>query len=104
MTTNSFNGITLVHPDCNEWHLMWSALGEHKANRTLSQPTVAEHFGEVWQYMETREVRMFGFRKVYFHFFRHRMHPTGGVNYCIRLPASQGFDSATLTTGFTCGV
>lgn len=104
MTTNSCNGITLVHPDCNEWHRMWNALGEHKANRTLSQPIVAEHFGEVWQYMETREVRMFGFRKVYFHFFRHRMHPTGGVNYSIRLPASQEFDSAMLTTGFTCGV
>ncbi|EBO7535886.1 hypothetical protein AB6S14_002420 [Salmonella enterica] len=101
MTTNTFNGITLVQRDSDEWHLMWSALGEHKANRTLSQPAVAEHFGEAWEYMETREVRTFGFRKGYFHFFRHRMHPTGGVNFCIRLPASQGFDSAMLAVGFT---
>ncbi|EJY1431382.1 hypothetical protein OFS85_003802 [Salmonella enterica] len=101
MTTDVFNGITLVRRDSDEWHLMWSALGEHKANRTLSQPAVAEHFGEAWEYMETREVRTFGFRKGYFHFFRHRMHPTGGVNFCIRLPASQGFDSAMLAAGFT---
>ncbi|EIK1793024.1 hypothetical protein LJW72_005068, partial [Salmonella enterica] len=53
MTTNLLNGITLVRRDSDEWHLMWSALGEHKANRTLSQPTVAEHFGEAWEYMET---------------------------------------------------
>ncbi|HDC0616718.1 TPA: hypothetical protein O7S29_003031 [Salmonella enterica] len=96
MTTNTFNGITLVLRGSDEWHLMWSALGEHKANRTLSQPTVAEHFGEAWEYMETREVRTFGFRKGYFHFFRHRMHPTMGVNYRIRVPASPGFDSAAL--------
>ncbi|EBA2138281.1 hypothetical protein GJ842_05595 [Salmonella enterica] len=101
MTTNTFNGITLVRRDCDEWHLMWSALGEHKANRALSQPTVAEHFSEAWEYMETREVRTFGLRKRYFHFFRHRMHPTGGVNYRIRIPASQGFDSATLKVIFT---
>lgn len=100
MTDNTFNGITLVRRDSDEWHLMWSALGEHKENRTLSQPTVAEHYGEAWEYMETREVRMF-FRKRYFHFFRHRMHPAMGVNCRISIPASQGFDSATLTVSFT---
>jgi len=101
MSTDLLSGITLVQPDCDEWHRMWRALGNHKANRVLSQPTVAEHFGEAWEYMETREVRRFGFLKRHFHLFRHRMHPTAGVNYRINIPASQGFDSATLAAGFT---
>ncbi|MJZ42525.1 hypothetical protein DS487_16810 [Salmonella enterica subsp. enterica] len=100
MTTNAFNGITLVRPDSAEWHLMWRALGKHKANRTLPQPTVAEHAGEAWEYMETREVRRFWFLKRYIHLFRHRLHPTAGVNYCVSIPASQDFDSASLVVSF----
>ncbi|EAO5494052.1 hypothetical protein V8420_001669 [Salmonella enterica subsp. enterica] len=101
MTTHVFNGITLVGRDCDEWHQMWCALGQHKANRALPQPTIAENFGEAWEYMETREVRLFGLFRRHVHCFRHRMHPTGGVNYCIRIPASQGFDTSTLSAGFT---
>ncbi|WP_226066763.1 hypothetical protein [Dickeya zeae] len=93
--------LTIVPKDSNEWHLMWSALGNHEANRTLSQPTVAENFGEVWQYMETGATKsLFGFgkRKRYFHYFRHRLHPTKGADYRLKIPASKEFKSTDLVT------
>ncbi|ECF3654154.1 hypothetical protein ABHE37_001944 [Salmonella enterica] len=100
MTTHAFNNITLVERDCDEWHQMWRALGQHKANRTLPQPTVAENFGEAWEYMETHEVRRFWFLKRYIHLFRHRRHPTAGVNYCVSIPASKDFNVASLAVSF----
>ncbi|MFP1890594.1 hypothetical protein ACLEE4_05055 [Lonsdalea quercina] len=91
--------ITLVQRGSREWDYMWSSLGKDAINRTLSQPTVAENFGEVWQYMETREVRSL-FGKRYFHFFGHRLHPTKGA--CrIKIPASRNFNSANLVKSFT---
>ncbi|EBV7251979.1 hypothetical protein CRQ31_09880 [Salmonella enterica subsp. enterica serovar Worthington] len=100
MKTNLYSGITIVGRDSNEWHRMWEALGKHKANRALPQPTVAEHSGEMWQYMETREVRRFWFLKRYVHLFRHRMHPTKGINYCVSIPASQDLDLVSLDVSF----
>ncbi|MFJ5498710.1 hypothetical protein ACIPUN_02055 [Pectobacterium sp. CHL-2024] len=91
--------ITLVQRGSREWDFMWSSLGKDTINRKLSQPTVAENFGEVWQYMETREVRSL-FGKRYFHFFRHRLHPTKGP-YGIKIPASRNFDSTNLVKSFT---
>lgn len=82
----------------NEWRYMWDALARHKSNSALPEPTVAENFGEVWQYMETDRVptgfigRMFGRKYQYFHCFRHRMHPEKGA-YRLRVPATAGFSA-----------
>ncbi|MBN3171844.1 hypothetical protein [Pectobacterium brasiliense] len=94
-------GIDLVPRDSIEWHSMWATLGQHSANRNIPKPTVAENFGEVWQYMHTCEVRYCFFWKRYYHFFRHRMHPTINTNCGIKIPASKGFDSTNLVRSFT---
>lgn len=61
-----------------EWEFMWAALSALPKNCELPAPTLAEHFGEVWEYMETTESR---FVKKYHHRFRHRMHPVKGTDY-----------------------
>lgn len=88
--------LTLVPRGTREWDYLWNALANHKANRNLSQPTVAENFGEAWEYMETqRETSWFGLRERYFHCFRHRMHPTLGPIRKIKIPASKEFQAST---------
>lgn len=84
--------MAFVEETDNEWELMWTALGQNAMNRNLPDPTVAEHFGEVWQYMESREVNYLFFFKRYYHFFRHRMHPTESRRQCIKIPATRGFN------------
>lgn len=94
------NGISLVTADSNEWHYMWAELAKRAANRELPDPTVAENFGEVWQYMETQEVSSFWLGKRLFHCFRHRLHPVKGADYRLKIPASRGFEFADLQPAF----
>ncbi|WP_409160606.1 hypothetical protein [Pectobacterium sp. B2J-2] len=86
--------MAFVEETDKEWELMWTALGQHAMNRELPDPTVADNFGEVWQYMESREVRYLFFFKRYYHFFRHRMHPRPAMfgRQCIKILASRGFN------------
>lgn len=84
------NGISLVTADSNEWHYMWVKLAKRAANRELPDPTVAENFGEVWQYMETQEVSSFWLGKRLFHCFRHRLHPVKGADYRLKITAPSG--------------
>ncbi|MGP0926149.1 hypothetical protein ACJ8PU_23140 [Serratia sp. CY81489] len=94
------NGISLVTAESHEWHYMWAELAKHAPNRELSDPTVAENFGEVWQYMETQEVDSLWKGKRLFHCFRHRLHPVKGAYYQVRIPASRHFDPAGLQPAF----
>lgn len=94
------NGISLVTADSNEWHYMWAELAKQAANRELPDPTVAENFGEVWQYMETQDVSSFWLGKRLFHCFRHRLHPVKGAEYRLKIPTSRGFESADLRPAF----
>lgn len=87
---------TFVEQGSREWNYMWAELAKRAENRNLPDPTMADNFGEVWQYMETDEVtagRVWQFWKKhqYVHCFRHRLHPTKGAYYRIVIPASQGF-------------
>lgn len=86
------NAVLLVKPDSHEWDYMWDELAKHKSSRNLPEPTVAENFGEVWQYMETQEHRSFWSGKQFYHCFRHRLHPVEGVNCRVRIPASRDFN------------
>ncbi|HBM9906352.1 TPA: hypothetical protein L1M51_005117, partial [Enterobacter chengduensis] len=54
MLNHTVNAICLVRPDSPEWHHMWAELSACGPNRDLPDPTAAENFGEVWQYMETQ--------------------------------------------------
>lgn len=51
MLSRTVNAISLVSPDSPEWQHMWAKLSARGPNRDLPDPTVAENFGEVWQYM-----------------------------------------------------
>ncbi|ENE5338100.1 hypothetical protein ABNL11_004960 [Klebsiella pneumoniae] len=86
------NSIMLVVKGSNEWDFMWAALSELPENRELSAPTVAENFGELWEYMETTESHHCLFGKRYFHCFRHRMHPVKGANHRVTIQASKSFN------------
>jgi hypothetical protein len=86
------NAVLLVKPDSNEWDYMWDELAKHNSNRNLPDPTVAENFGEMWQYMETQEHRSLWSGKQLFHCFRHRLHPVKGANLRIKIPASRDFN------------
>ncbi|PQK76465.1 hypothetical protein [Pantoea ananatis] len=81
-----------VKRDSSEWHRMWKKLARHKLNRSLSEPTVADNDGEIWQYMSTWETTS-GLLpgKRFEHHFRHRAHPRCGRKY-ITVPASRGFN------------
>jgi len=46
-----------VKRDSSEWHRMWKKLARHKLNRSLSEPTVADNDGEIWQYMSPGKPR-----------------------------------------------
>lgn len=71
-----------VKRDSSEWHCMWKKLARHKLNRSLSEPTVADNDGEIWQYMSNWETTSG---------LRHRAHPRCGRKY-ITVPASRGFN------------
>ncbi|ELQ9442583.1 hypothetical protein R3E37_005512 [Serratia marcescens] len=94
MMAKTLTRVLLVIRDKDEWHYMWDKLAKHPSNRGLSEPTVAENFGEMWSYMETQEVGSFWLGKRRFHYFRHRMHPTKIGEYRVRIPASRHFDYA----------
>ncbi|AHG22813.1 hypothetical protein Z042_14300 [Chania multitudinisentens RB-25] len=100
MITQTINCVLLVTADSNEWHYMWAELAKRAQNRELPEPTVAEHFGEVWQYMETQEVSSLWSGKRLFHCFRHRLHPVKGANYRIKIPASRNLESGELQPAF----
>ncbi|MFP1744399.1 hypothetical protein [Lonsdalea quercina] len=84
------NSFMLVVQDSKEWELMWASLSLLPENSELPEPSSAENFGEVWEYMETTKSR---FLEKYYHRFRHRMHPVKGVNYQIKIKASKDFSS-----------
>ncbi|MFN2098371.1 hypothetical protein ACKVM9_002203 [Pantoea agglomerans] len=88
MNNQNTNSIMLVLRSSKEWELMWVALSELPENKNLSEPTIAENFGESWQYMETTEGE---FLENSYHHFRHRMHPVKGANYRVKIPASTNF-------------
>ncbi len=88
-----FDGLTMVNPNCTEWDCMWKALANHKINKCLSDPLVADNFDEVWQYMETthRKQRVF-------HVFRHRLHPKTQRKEYIEIPASKEYRKEYIAT------
>ena len=88
MMDKNTNSFMLVVQGSKEWRSMWDALAAMPENRELAAPTLAENFGEVWEYMETTQSR---FMKKYHHRFRHRMHPVKGTDYRISIPASRDF-------------
>ncbi|MCX8956997.1 hypothetical protein [Erwinia psidii] len=83
--------LLLVKNGSNEWHQMWSKLAKHPSNRALPDPSVANNYGEVWQYMETVEKRVLWFKR-YIHCFRHRLHPACGRYMTISITASHTFN------------
>lgn len=91
MLSQTVNNICLVQPDSHEWHYMWAELASRGTNRDLPDPTAAENFGEVWQYMETQERCSLWSGRLFFHCFRHRLHPVKGAEYRVRIPASRNF-------------
>lgn len=94
MMAKNITRVSIVSPGHSEWHYLWAELAKHESNRGLSDPTVANNFGEVWQYMETHEVSSLWSGKRQFHCFRHRLHPVKGADYRIKIPASRNFDAA----------
>lgn len=81
-----------------EWDLMWQKLARKRINRSLDEPTVADNYGETWQYMESvpRKSRFFGTRML--HGFRHRLHPVTGGRVCFWIRASKRFSSDDVDT------
>jgi hypothetical protein len=90
--------ITLAHPQsahkdlllvprgCLEWDIMWQKVGRLRVNRGLEKPTIANNFGDIWEYMETVKSST-GFN----HVFRHRHHPKTGYKIYIEVKATIGF-------------
>lgn len=100
MLSRTVNAISLVSPDSPEWQHMWAKLSARGPNRDLPDPTVAENFGEVWQYMETQEVSSLWSGKRYLHCFRHRLHPVKGADYRLKIPASRDFNPDDMQPSF----
>lgn len=94
--------LVFVESGSPEWDHMWAVLAKHPSNRALPEPTVAEHFEEIWQYMGTVKVparwflnpfKWFQRKPQYIHCFRHRQHPTQGAYFRLGVIASQPFCS-----------
>lgn len=88
MMNKKKNALMLVVQGSKEWELMWTSLSSLPENRELPEPSQAENFGEIWEYMETTKSRFF---EKYYHRFRHRFHPAKGADYRINIKASKSF-------------
>lgn len=76
----------IVKRDTSEWHFMWLWLELHEINVGLIEPTVAEHQGEVWEYMGS-----YRNKDNTVHEFRHRLHPSNNILTIKSLSASDSF-------------
>lgn len=83
---SAFKDLLLVPRGSQEWDIMWEKLGKLRLNKNLDKPTIANNYGDIWEYMETVESK-FGFK----HIFRHRHHPKTDYKIYVEIPASIGF-------------
>lgn len=83
--------ITLEHGD-EEFKYLEAELSKIELNSGISQPVVAENFGEVWQYLYSEEshLTVFG-KKAFNHVLRHRNHPKTHKLEFLQIPASESF-------------
>ncbi len=78
--------IIFVKRDTSEWDFMWLWLELHALNVGLETPAVAEHNGEVWQYLGS-----YRNQGQTVHEFRHRYHPITKDIRLASLHASETF-------------
>lgn len=81
-----FKDLLLVPRGSLEWDIMWRKLGKLRINKHLDKPTIANNYGDIWEYMETVQTK-FGFK----HIFRHRHHPKTDYKVYVEIRASIGF-------------
>ena len=65
-------GVYFAKSGTVHWDNMWAWLAKHPANTPYPEPTVCEHEGEVWQYMDTEWCDQ---TNRWVDVFRHRYHP-----------------------------
>lgn len=83
---SAFKDLLLVPRGSLEWDLMWARVGKLRINKGLDRPTIANNYGDIWEYMETVQ-SPFGFK----HIFRHRHHPKTGYKVYVEIRATFGF-------------
>lgn len=76
--------LVLIKIGSLEWSYMWEWLGNHPINEGLDKPSVAYHYGEVWEYMGS-----FKQKDKLIHSFRHRSHPRHGQRIDLHVEASE---------------
>lgn len=63
--------LVTIKEGSSEWFFIWNYIEAHPINEGLSEPKVAEHEGEAWQYMSS-----YLQNDKILHEVRHRNHPT----------------------------
>lgn len=87
--------LVLVKVNGSEWEYMWNWLAQHPLNEGITEPSVALHEGQAWQYTGSYKQN-----ERVIHSFRHRLHPRTLRREEVNVQASEGMNLTEIQKKF----